>query len=762
MATLVLVESPAKAKALQNYLGGQYTVLATYGHVRDIIPKASSIRVDQNFDIAWETYKDSQKHVNAITKVAKKSDQIILATDPDREGEAIAWHILTILQEDPGVAEKPYQRAIFHEVSKKAVIHAIEHAKNQLDQGLINSYRTRRSLDFLVGFHISPILWRKIPCCRSAGRVQSTALRLICERALLIDRFVPQEYWSITGLFNHNAEKVEATLSAINKKAIKKEDLASEKVVNETVTAIKKCTFKLSDIQTKTIRTNPKAPLTTSTLQQVGNKSLNWSTAKVMQVAQSLYEGVDIDGTPTGLITYMRTDSTRIAPEFIEQLRALIVETFGQDYCPKTPVTHKNTTKNAQEAHEAIRPTGMLTPQSVQRYLTKDQLALYSIIWSRTLASQMAPSVHAQKTFIITDEAWSFTFRASATSIVFKGYLAAQGESEDTPDTQEGGDLANIQKNTPLNLKSLTPNQHFTKPPAYFSEATLVQALEERGIGRPSTYAPTIQMLLNRRYIARKAKQLHPTLIGRILIVFLTNNIPRYVADDFTAQMEDTLDEIAQERSQWLPTLQHFWDDLKASVDEASSVDIQKTMQQAQELLDHLILKPHKLSKGAPCPDCKKPMSIKSNKFGFFLGCTGYPDCKKTLSLSDNVEDYEQPQQQVIGEDPRTKKSISLKKGPYGPYLELATDPVKRIPVIAQMQKQMPDIDTLSILLSLPKEIGQLNDQPITLMMGRYGPFIKTGKTLCSIPIGQVQSLTMDDVPKLIEQSLAKKAKKTS
>ena len=760
MTTLVLVESPAKAKALQNYLGKQYTVLATYGHVRDIVPKSSSIKVDDKFDIVWEISENSTKHITAITKVANKADSIILATDPDREGEAIAWHILTILQESSAtIATKPFQRAVFHEISKKAVLAAIDNAQPHLDHGLIDSYRTRRSLDFLLGFNISPILWRKLPCCRSAGRVQSTALRLVCDRALEIDVFQPQEYWSIQGIFTHDKTSIEASLAHIAGKPIKKETLPSEAEVQRVVDDIKTRAFHLAETQVKKISATPAPPFTTSTLQQAGNKAFNWSTTKIMQVAQSLYEGVDIQGTPVGLITYMRTDSTRIAPDFIDDMRAYIQQQFGPEYCPDTAITHTNKTKNAQEAHEAIRPTQVdLTPKAVQNLVTKDQHILYSLIWSRALASQMSAAIREQKTHIITDPDKAFTFRASVTALIFKGYLAVYPDKDDGED---GKTLAPLEPNTPLKIKEITPQQHFTKPPPYFTEATLIQALEERGIGRPSTYAPTLQMLFKRKYVNRLAKQLHPSLPGRILTLFLTKNLPRYVQDDFTATMEDSLDDIAQQKKDWLPLLEAFWKELKSSVEQAASVDISTTFQDALKILEHLVLTPHKLSAKKPlCPKCQHPMTIKGNKFGFFLGCTHYPECKTTLSLTDNKEDMATPDKLSLGIDPATGLEIISKKGPYGPYLEIASDPIKRIPITAAMQKSMPDLDTLSILLSLPKPLGTLGKDKVTLMMGRYGPFLKVGKTLCTAPMARLKDLSLDDVPALVQEALEKKKKK--
>lgn len=759
MTTLVLVESPAKAKALQNYLGAQYTVLATYGHVRDITPKSGSIKVDEGFDIVWEISEGSTKHITAITKTAKKASTIILATDPDREGEAIAWHILTILQEsDADIADKPVQRAVFHEISKKAVLAAIDNAQPHLDQGLIDSYRTRRSLDFLLGFNISPILWRKLPSCRSAGRVQSTALRLVCDRALEIDLFQPQEYWSIQGVFTHKNTSIDASLAHIAGKPIKKETLPSKEETQRVVEDIKTRSYHLEETQVKKVSTNPTPPFTTSTMQQAGNKALNWSTTKIMQVAQSLYEGVDIQGTPTGLITYMRTDSTRISPDFIENMRAYITQHFGADYCPDKAIFHKNKTKNAQEAHEAIRPTQVdLTPDAVKSFVTKDQHILYSLIWSRALASQMSAAIREQKTHIITDPDKAFTFRASVTALIFKGYLAVY---PDKADPEESKTLAPLEPQTPLDLKEVVPQQHFTKPPPYFTEATLIQALEERGIGRPSTYAPTLQMLFKRKYVNRLAKQLHPSLPGRILTLFLTKNLPRYVQDDFTANMEDSLDDIAQQKKEWLPLLEAFWTELKTSVEQAASVDINETFQEALRVLEHLVLTPHDLSTEKPlCPKCKHPMAIKGNKFGFFLGCTHYPECKTTLSLKDNKEDLATPDKTSLGVDPATGLEILAKKGPYGPYLEIASDPVKRIPITAAMQKDMPDLDTLSVLLSLPKQMGTLEEEKVTLMMGRYGPFIKVGKTLCTAPMARIKELSLDDVPALLQEARTKKKK---
>ncbi|MCY4414096.1 MAG: type I DNA topoisomerase [Alphaproteobacteria bacterium] len=766
---LVLVESPAKAKAIQSYLGKDYVVQATYGHVRDLLAKTSAVQPSKDFAMTWEVSAASQKRVSMIAKHAQKADAILLATDPDREGEAIAWHILTLLQEkDPTIAEKPYTRVSFFEISKPAVLQAIKEAAPSLNQNLIDAYRARRALDFLVGFRISPILWRKLPCCRSAGRVQSTALRLICERALEIDLFKPQEYWSVQGLFAYKNHTVLANLSGIDGVTLKKEDIQNQQSVDEILDRIEACkdTFSLTQTTEKKINNKAPAPFTTSTMQQVANKSLNWPIAKAMQVAQSLYEGISINGQLTGLITYMRTDSSRISPNFIESIREFVTKTFGPDYCPSQPVTHPNKTKNAQEAHEAIRPTRLdLPPEAIKSSVSSDQFILYSLIWNRAIASQMSPAVRLQSAIIMEDAQKQFLFKTTVTRIIFQGYLATYPEKEDAANLQM---LPDIPKGTPLPLETVTPNQHFTKPPAYYSEASLIQALEEKGIGRPSTYAPTIQTLLKREYITRSGKQLHPELSGRILTIFLTKNLSQYVQDDFTADMENSLDAIAQNKEDWLKLLHTFWDELKQNIETATQSDIKQTFTDAMQTLEHLLLTPHKLSHdNNTCTKCKAPMEMKASRFGFFLGCSHYPECKHTLPLSSNIESLsaERKEAEMFGKDPKTGFDIFSKTGPYGPYLELSSTPVKRISLTPQMQKNPTSMEMASLLFSLPKPLGTLpNGEEAVLMNGRFGPYVKAGKTLVTVPIDQLTSITVNDVPALIEAKEAKakkKAKKT-
>ncbi len=761
MSKLVIVESPAKAKSISSYLGPGHIVLASYGHIRDLEPKASAIDPDKDFSMTWSISANSKKHIDNIVKAAKQSSIIYLATDPDREGEAIAWHIVSVLQEKKAIGSQPLLRATFHEVSKKSVVQAIESASKSLNQTLVDAYLARRCLDFLMGFHISPILWRKLPACRSAGRVQSVALRLICERTLEIERFTPQEYWSFEGNFEYGSDlSVTAQLSHINGKPLK-QTVPSEEDAKKVASDIKSLTYAVSETAVKKSKINSAPPFITSTLQQAAYKKLGWATSKVMQVAQTLYEGVSINGAQTGLITYMRTDSTRIEADFTKKIRDFIAKEFGENYLPSTKVAHKNNTKNAQEAHEAIRPTDLaLPPKATLPFLNEDQQKLYHLIWCRAIASQMAPAQKKTVSLIIEDAKKAFTFKATESSIEFQGHLALYQNENDAPSQTKS--IPDIPNGTHTLLKELAPAQHFTKPPAYFNEASLIQALEENGIGRPSTYAPTIQTLFKRAYVEQNKKQLHPTLSGRVLVLFLKKYLEKYVQYDFTADMELQLDNIACEKQGWLATIQTFWNDLHANIKETSNVNPQDLSDEALTTLEHIILEPLGLNKDKSlCPKCSAKLTLKASRFGFFIGCLGYPDCDYILNLasqpsaSDNSEPSTKSDPIEMGIHPDTNEPVLKKTGPYGPYLESGKKRVSLTPAVAKSL----DWSLAKLLVSLPKVIGNHEEKDIALMTGRFGPYLKWGSTMCSVKVDKISDISETEAIELIKAKLAQPPK---
>lgn len=762
MSNLLIVESPAKAKSIASYLGSTFQVLASYGHVRDLEPKTKAVNPEQDFQMSWVTSSTSKKHIDKIITAAQKADTIYLATDPDREGEAIAWHIVSILQEKKTLTNHKVLRATFHEISKESVTKAIQNARPQLNQPLIDAYLARRCLDFLVGFHISPILWRKVPACRSAGRVQSAALRLICEKTLEIEKFKPQEYWSFSALFSYATNAtLEANLAHIQGKPLK-HTVTSEKDALAVSEKIQELQYAVDETQEKQVSLSPAPPFITSTLQQTAYKKFGWSASKVMQVAQSLYEGVNIQGQQKGLITYMRTDSTRIEPQFVAEMRDYIAKTFSKEHVPSKPVAYKNSTKNAQEAHEAIRPTSLdLPPSLTYKHLSEEQQSLFELIWCRAISSQMAPAKKKVINLVITDKDKQFTFKATESFITFPGYLALYRP----PDHQEPADsntsLPKLGNNTQLPLEKITPNQHFTKPPAYFNEASLIQALEENGIGRPSTYAPTIQTLFKRAYVEQNKKQLHPTLAGRVLTLFLKKYLSTYVEYDFTANMESTLDDIACDNKKWLDIMRPFWGDLKQNTLEAKDINPNDLSTEALQLLEHVILPPLGLTPDTiSCTKCQKPLSFKGSRYGFFLGCTGYPDCNYIVSVGGQAseEGAAPPKEPVkFGVHPDTDEPILLKSGPYGPYLESGQ---KRVGLTPKMAKAEMTEELMFLLLSLPKALGNFEDQVVDIRTGRFGPYVKCGKDMASVPVEELATLSLDQAIKYITDKREQPSKK--
>ncbi len=583
---LVVVESPAKAKTINKYLGKDYIVLASYGHIRDLPSKDGSVDPEDHFKMKWEMDVRSKKQVAELITAAKKSDEILLATDPDREGEAISWHVQKVLQEQKTLKDKPFSRVVFHEITKTAILKAIDNPR-PLDDALIQAYLARRALDYLVGFNLSPVLWRKLPGSRSAGRVQSVALRIITDREAEIEKFVPQEYWSIFGIFATAAcKEFETRLTRLEGKKLDKFSLGSEMDSKTAIAAIQAQSYGISKVETKQTKRNPAAPFTTSTLQQEASRKLRFGAKRTMQLAQRLYEGISLGGETIGLITYMRTDSVTVAQEAIQGTRDHIQKAYGADYVPKDQRAYKSKSKNAQEAHEAVRPTDVTrTPASVKSALDEDQFQLYDLIWKRMVASQMESARFNQLTIDIASKDEKITLRATGSTLLFDGFLKLYEEGKDTEEDEKNQRLPNVKEGETADLKKVTPNQHFTHPPPRFTEASLVKRLEELGIGRPSTYASIMSTLLDRSYVRLEKRQLIPEALGRVVTTFLVHYFEKYLEYDFTADLEEQLDGIAEGEEAWEKALQDFWGPFKSAVDETAPLRITEVIDYLNEQL---------------------------------------------------------------------------------------------------------------------------------------------------------------------------------
>jgi len=731
---VVIVESPAKAKTINKYLGKDYKVLASYGHVRDLPSKDGSVQPDEDFAMAWDVDAKSQKRLNEIAAAVKGADRLILATDPDREGEAISWHVLEVLNKKKVLKDVEVQRVVFNAITKKSVTEAMEHPRG-LDKELIDAYLARRALDYLVGFTLSPVLWRKLPGSRSAGRVQSVALRLICERELEIEAFRSQEYWTVeTDMKTAANAPFAARLVALDGKKLEKFDIPDQKTADEVEARIKASRYTVKSVESKPARRNPNPPFTTSTIQQEASRKLGFSASRTMQVAQRLYEGVEIDGETTGLITYMRTDGVQIAPEAIAQARTVINNEFGEAYLPDNPRVYNTKAKNAQEAHEAIRPTDLSRlPKSVASRLDDDQRRLYELVWNRTIASQME-SVQLERTTIeIEANDAPINLRATGSVIVFDGFLRLYQEGRDEPDdADEGNRLPKVAAGDKLGLEKVRPEQHFTEPPPRFTEASIVKRMEELGIGRPSTYASTLQTLRDRDYVRMDQKRLVPQDKGRLVTAFLENFFPRYVEYDFTAALEEKLDKVSAGELDWKDLLREFWKDFTGAVAEATELRITEVLDRLNDVLGPHVF-PDKGDGSDPrkCPSCEDGrLSLKVGRFGAFVGCSNYPDCKFTRQLTVGAEGEEAQGDRVLGTDPETGAEVSLKRGRFGPYVERAPlaedEKPKRSGLPAKTSAADVDLDMALRLLTLPREVGihPETGKKITAGLGRFGPFV--------------------------------------
>ncbi len=737
---IVIVESAAKAKAINKYLGSAFKVIPSYGHIRDLPSKDGSVEPDNDFVMHWDVDARNAKVIREITAAVKGADKLILATDPDREGEAISWHILKVLEEKKALKKGIHvERVTFNAVTKQAVLEAMKHPR-EIDAPLVEAYLARRALDYLVGFTLSPVLWRKLPGARSAGRVQSVALRLVCEREREIEAFRTDEYWTIEALLaTAKNEEVRARLTAIAGTSLKKLDIKDAATANAIKAAIEKGDFVITSVEKKAARRNPAAPFTTSTLQQEASRKLGFSAKQTMNVAQRLYEGVDIGGETVGLITYMRTDGVQIIPEAIAPIRRSIENSLGKRYVAPFIREYKTKAKNAQEAHEAVRPTDVSRrPEDVARHLQKDQARLYELIWKRAVASQMASAELEQTTAEIEVEGRdgeNYGLRATGTVVLFDGFLKLYEEGRDEED-EESRRLPPLNQGDHLQDRGVDAKQHFTEPPPRYSEATLVKKMEELGIGRPSTYASTLAVLEDRGYVRIDKKRLIPDDKGRLVTAFLEAFFKRYVEYDFTAGLEEKLDLISDHQLDWKEVLRDFWKEFTGAVAETKELRVSDVLEALNELLGPHIF-PDKGDGSDPraCPNCGEGrLSLKvSGKFGAFIGCSRYPDCRYTRQLAqpqDGDPEMANPDGKLLGYDPETGLPVTLRTGRFGPYLQLGEGSKEEKPKRSSIPKGIDaatiDLEKALQLLSLPREVGLHPETgtPITAGLGRYGPFI--------------------------------------
>jgi DNA topoisomerase-1 len=739
---VVIVESPAKAKTINKYLGSDYTVLASYGHVRDLPSKDGSVNPDADFEMQWEVDAKSSKRLNDIVRAVKGADKLILATDPDREGEAISWHVLQVLQQKKALKDVEVQRVVFNAVTKSSILEAMSDPRD-IDAPLVNAYLARRALDYLVGFTLSPVLWRKLPGSRSAGRVQSVSLRLVCDRELEIERFKSQEYWSIiAALATQNGDQFPARLVSVAGKKLDRYDIPDEATATKYKSGLDSGTYEINSVEAKAQKRNPAPPFTTSTLQQEASRKLGFSSRQTMQVAQRLYEGVDIGGTTQGLITYMRTDGVQMAPEAITACRDMIGGAFGARYLPESSRHYKTKAKNAQEAHEAIRPVEFTRdPDSVSSYLDSDQAKLYKLIWRRATASQMA-SAEMERTVVDINvqgsDGAAYGLRANGSVVKFDGFLKLYEEGQDDNGDRDGDRrLPAMAKGEVPNKQDIEAKQHFTEPPPRYTEATLIKKMEELGIGRPSTYTSTLSVLRDREYVRLDQKRLFPEDKGRLVIAFLESFFKRYVEFDFTAALEEKLDRISAGELEWKDVLRDFWRDFFAAVDEIKDLRITEVLDALNDMLG-----PHIFPQGddpdadpRKCTSCEDGrLSLKVGKFGAFIGCSNYPDCRYTRQMAETSKDGSQQLQsesKLLGQDPETGLDVTLRSGRFGPYVQLGEAVEKEKPKRASIPKTF-DLETVDLeralaLLSLPRDIGNHPEtgKPILAGIGRYGPFVQ-------------------------------------
>ena len=787
---LVIVESPAKAKTINKYLGKDYLVLASYGHIRDLPSKNGSVDPENKFQMEWEIDSFSKKYLKEITNAAEESDKIILATDPDREGEAIAWHVKEVLEKKKLLKDKNLERVVFNEITKKAILDAIKNPR-QIHLPLVEAYLARRALDYLVGFNISPILWTKLPGSKSAGRVQSVALRLITEREKEIELFKPEEYWTLSSDFtNKDNKNIFSKLSLFNGEKIEKFSFKNKEEIQKAVDVINKTKFKIADVNTKVFRRNPLAPFTTSTLQQTASGRFGFGASRTMQIAQRLYQGVDIEGETTGLITYMRTDGTNISKEAIDDFRKFIADDYGDKYLPGSPNSYTGKkAKNAQEAHEAIRPTNISRkPSEIKKYVNADQFKLYELIWSRALSSQMTPAEFDRNTIIISSNDNKINFRASGSVVKFDGFLKVYQVQETDEDAKNI--LPEVKVGEEISILKLNDEQHFTDPPPRYSEASLVKKMEELGIGRPSTYASIISVLSTRNYVELMNKRFHPTDRGKLISAFLEKLFSKYVDYNFTADLENQLDEITSGKIEWVKVLDNFWKDFYKNVGKVKEKRTREVLDLLNESLGSLIFeRDEKDTIDRKCKLCANGELSLKNSFrgGAFIGCSNYPECKFTrpLSKAKAAAQYNLAEPKLLGQN-NNGKDIYLKNGRFGPYLQYEkekddielkkkkgkkkkkeNDHLKNVSIPKGIDIDSVDLDKAKYLCSLPKILGQHPEsgQDITLNSGRFGPYLKCEnksarlenvEDLFSIGLNRAITMIAEAKPGRISSSLIK------
>ena len=734
---VVIVESPAKAKTINKYLGSGYKVLASFGHVRDLPAKDGSVRPDEDFSMSWEVDGASAKRLADIAKAVKDADGVILATDPDREGEAISWHVLDVLKQKRVLKDKKVSRVVFNAITKKAVLDAMANPRD-IDVPLVDAYLARRALDYLVGFNLSPVLWRKLPGARSAGRVQSVALRLVSDREAEIERFIREDYWQIAAtLQTPRNDSFEARLTEFEGRKLQKLDIKSAEQAEDIKSMLDGASYRVLSVEAKPTRRNPWPPFTTSTLQQAASSRLGFGASRTMQVAQKLYEGVDIGGETTGLITYMRTDGVQMAPEAIEQARSAIAKTFGDKYLPEKPRFYSTKAKNAQEAHEAVRPTDFSrTPAEVRKYLDADQARLYEMIWKRAISSQMEPAEIERTTVEIEAKGGGRVagLRAIGSVVRFDGFLAAYAEVKDD-DAEDDDDrrLPVINANEQVQRESIQVTAHTTEPPPRYTEASLIKKLEELGIGRPSTYAAILKTLEDRDYITNERRRLIPQARGRIVTTFLENFFRRYVEYDFTAGLEEKLDQISDGKLSWKDVLRDFWRDFSGAVDDIKELRVTDVIDVMNNELAPLIF-PAREDGGDPriCPKCGTGnLSLKLGRYGAFVGCSNYPECGFTRQFGEtgeaNGSDALADGNKVLGTDPQTGEEITLRSGRFGPYIQRGEGKeAKRAGLPKGWTPDSIDLEKALSLLSLPRDVGihPETGKMISAGIGRYGPFL--------------------------------------
>ena len=787
---LVIVESPAKAKTINKYLGKNYIVLASYGHIRDLPSKKGSVDPENKFKMIWEVDSFSKKYLKEIVEVVKGSEKVILATDPDREGEAIAWHVKEYLNEKKLLKDKKIERVVFNEITKKAVTNGIENPR-EIEPQLVDAYMARRALDYLVGFNISPILWTKLPGSKSAGRVQSVALKLLTEREHEIEIFKPEEFWTLNVNFKNSNEKIiSSNFYQLDGKKIKKFSFKNKNDINDAIEIIKIKEYEITDITSKIYTRNPSGPFTTSTLQQSASSKLSFGASRTMQIAQRLYQGIDIEGDTIGLITYMRTDGTNISNDAVIDFRSYIKNIIGKEYLPNEPLNYSGKkAKNAQEAHEAIRPTDInRSPGSMKKYLSTDQHNLYNLIWSRALSSQMESVKFDRKTIVIESQDKLNVFKASGSVVKFDGFLKLYNIDDENnvekilPDVEKGS----------VSLDKFIDEQHFTQPPPRYSEASLVKKLEELGIGRPSTYASIISVIANRGYAEIINKRFFPTDRGKLISAFLEKLFTKYVDYDFTANLEDQLDDITSGKEDWINVLEKFWKDFNNNVSSVKKKRTREVLDLLNESLGSLIFESDENGNiNRKCKLCSNGELSLKNSFrgGAFIGCSNYPECKFTRPLSKTkaAQQINLAEPKLIGKNDEGK-DIYLKNGRFGPYLQYEREPdlldKENKPKKRKIKKKVEDnlknvsipkgisIDSIDLakakfLCSLPISLGlnPENEKEIILNSGRFGPYLKCEiksarlenvEEIFSIGLNRAITLIAEAKPGRISSSLIK------